>query len=118
VSDPENIVHKRKENPVTPVLHPDRYLSFPKDGVTSIEDLEFDVKFEQSLFRTKSESRLNETIFDEKRFQDLILAVSVRPVVTPLKTNSLSDPSQQPWQPYFLPSYYLLNYMIYLKTTT
>jgi hypothetical protein len=83
VSDPENIVHKRKENPVTPVLHPDRYLSLPKDRVTSIEDLEFDVKFEQALFRTKSESCLSETIFDEKRFQDLILATSARPIVIP-----------------------------------
>jgi hypothetical protein len=83
VSDPEKLVRRRKERPVTPVLHPDRYLSFPRDGLTSIEDLVFDVKFEQSLFRTKSESCLNETIFDEKRFQDLVLAASVKPVVTP-----------------------------------
>jgi hypothetical protein len=74
VSDPEKLVRKRKERPVTPVLRPDRYLSFPKDRVTSLEDLEFDVKFEQALFRTKSESCLSETIFDKKRFQDLILA--------------------------------------------
>jgi len=49
VSDPEKLVRKRKEKPVTPVLHPNRYLSLPKDGVTSLEDLEFDVKFEQAL---------------------------------------------------------------------
>ena len=46
------------------MLHLEQYLSLPKDEVTSIEDLEFDVKFEQSLFITKSESRLDETIFD------------------------------------------------------
>jgi hypothetical protein len=85
MSDPEKLVHKRKENLVALVLRPDRYLSFPKDGVTSIKDLEFDVKFEQSLFRTKSESRLDETIFDETRFQDLIVATFSRPAVTPTR---------------------------------
>jgi hypothetical protein len=81
VSDPENLVHKRKERPVTPVLCLDQCISFPKDRVTSIEDLEFEVKFEQALFRTKSKSCLSETIFDEKRFQDLVLAASARPIV-------------------------------------
>jgi hypothetical protein len=91
VSDPEKIVHKRKENPISPVLCLDRYLSFPKDGVTSIEDLDFDVKFEQTLFRTKSESCLNEIIFDKKRFQDLILAASTKPLV-------IHTQNQQPLQ--------------------
>jgi hypothetical protein len=83
VFDPENILHKRKERPISQVLCLDRYLSFPKDGVTSIEDLDFDLKFEQTLFRTKSESCLNEIIFDKKRFQDLILASSIKPLVIP-----------------------------------
>jgi hypothetical protein len=83
MSNLEKIVRKRKGNPVTSVLCPDQYLSLSKDEVTNIEDLEFDVIFEQSLFKTKSKSRLNETIFDEKRFQDLILATSVKPVVIP-----------------------------------
>jgi hypothetical protein len=43
-----------------------------------IEDLEFDVKFEQTLFKTKSESCLREFICDEKRFQDFILVASTR----------------------------------------
>ena len=63
------------------MLRLDRYLSLPKDGVTSIEDLEFDVKFEQTLFKTKSKSCLNEVIFDENRFQHLILAAYVKPIV-------------------------------------
>jgi hypothetical protein len=62
-------------------LELDIYLSFPKDGVKSIEDREFDVKFEQTLFKTKSESCLNKVIFDKKRFQDLILAISTKPIV-------------------------------------
>jgi MinD-like ATPase involved in chromosome partitioning or flagellar assembly len=83
VSDPENIVHKRKENTISLVLCLGIYLSLTKDGVTSIEDLDFDLKFEKTLFRTKSESCLNEIIFDEKRFQDLILATSTKPLVIP-----------------------------------
>jgi hypothetical protein len=57
----------------------------PRDISNSIEDLAFDVKFEQSLFITKSESCLGETIFDKKRFQDLVLVAYVRPVVTPFQ---------------------------------
>jgi hypothetical protein len=91
VSDPEKIVHKRNEKQIRPVLSLDIYLSFPKDGVTSIEDLDFDVKFEQTLFRTKSESCLNEVIFDKKRFQDLILAASTKPIV-------IHTQNQQPLQ--------------------
>jgi hypothetical protein len=53
----------------------------PKYGVTSIEDLEFDVKFEKTLFITKSKSCLNEFVFENKRFQDLILASSTKPIV-------------------------------------
>jgi hypothetical protein len=81
VSDPEKLVHERKEKQIIPILCLDRYLSLPKDGVTSIEDLDFDVKFEQNLFKTKSESCLNEVIFEERRFQDLILAASAKPIV-------------------------------------
>jgi hypothetical protein len=47
----------------------------------SIEYLEFDVKFEQTLFKTKSESCLSKAIFDKKRFQDFILAASAKPIV-------------------------------------
>jgi hypothetical protein len=91
VSDPEKIVHKRKEKKISPVLCLDRYLSLPKDGVTSIEDLDFDVKFEQTLFRTKYESCLNEIIFDKKRFQYLILVSSAKPLV-------IDTQNQQPLQ--------------------
>jgi hypothetical protein len=87
VSDPEKIVHKRKERPISPVFCLDRNLSFPKDGVQIIEDLDFDLKFEQTLFITRSESNLNEIIFDEKRFQDLISAASIKPLVIPAQNN-------------------------------
>ena len=89
--DPKKIVHKRKENPISPVLCLDIYLSFPKDGVISIEDPDFDLKFEQTLFRTKSKSCVKEIIFDEKRFQDLISAASTKPLV-------ISTQNQKPLQ--------------------
>ena len=81
MSDPEKTIHKRKEKKISPVLCLDRYLSFPKDGVTSIEDLDFDFKFEQTMFKTKSKSCLNNIIFHEKMFQDLILDSSTKPLV-------------------------------------
>jgi hypothetical protein len=68
VSDPEKIVHKRKERKIILDLRLDKYLSLPKYGVTSIDDIEFDVKFEQTLLRKKSKYCLNETLFDKRRF--------------------------------------------------
>ena len=102
----------------------DQYLSLPKYGVTSIEDLEFDVKFEQALFRTKSESCLSETIFDEKRFQDLILSTSTRPIVIPAKNQQppqpltiamevIFSPLIMPSQLHNLPQYYNLRIKLY-----
>jgi hypothetical protein len=59
--------------------------------VTSIEDLYFDLKIEQTLFRTKYESCFNKIIFDKKRFQDLFLAASTKPLMIPTQ-------NQQPLQ--------------------
>jgi hypothetical protein len=42
--------------------------SLPKYGVQSIDDLDFDNIFEQILFRYKSETNLDDIVFDEKRF--------------------------------------------------
>jgi hypothetical protein len=64
--DPEKLLHKRKEKTIKSFSYLERNLSLPKDGVKSIDDLDFDLKFEQTLFRSKSESNLNEIIFDEK----------------------------------------------------
>jgi hypothetical protein len=59
----------------------------PKDGVKSIEDHDFNLKVEQTLFKTKYESSLSEIIFDEKRFQDLILAASTKTSVIPTQNH-------------------------------
>jgi hypothetical protein len=93
VSDPEKLLHKRKERVVDSGIFLDINLSLPKDGVKSIDDLDFDIKFEQSLFRSRSESNLNEVLFDEKKFQSLISTVPNQIVVIP---SQIVQPVQNP----------------------
>jgi hypothetical protein len=68
VSDPEKLLHKRKEKTVESFSFLDINLSLPKDDLKSIGELDFDLKFQQTLFISRSESKLNEIIFDEKKF--------------------------------------------------
>ena len=68
VSNLEKLLHKRKERTIDSFSYLDINLSLPKDGVKSIDDLDFDLKFEKTLFRSRSESKLNEIIIDEKKF--------------------------------------------------
>jgi hypothetical protein len=86
VSDPEKLLHKRKERITDPVCYLDMNLSLPKDGVKIIDDLDFDLLFEQTLFRSRSKSYLNEIIFDEKKFQSLIPTNPPQAVVIPTQT--------------------------------
>jgi hypothetical protein len=61
----------------------DRVLTFPKGGVEIIDDLKFDIKSEQPLFRSNLESYLTEIVFDEKKFQTFIPTVPITIVVIP-----------------------------------
>ena len=61
-----------KEQVPDPFYYLDISLSLPKDHVQSINDLYFDTLFKQTLFKSKSETCLDEIVFDEKRFQSLI----------------------------------------------
>jgi hypothetical protein len=72
VYDPEKILRRTREKASNPFYYLDRSLSLPKDDAQSIDDLEFDELFEQTLFRSKSETSLDETVFDPKKFQALI----------------------------------------------
>jgi len=54
VVDPENILHKRKEKESDSDIFINNNLSFPKEAVKRIDDLELGIKFEQNLFRSKS----------------------------------------------------------------
>jgi hypothetical protein len=86
VSDPEKLLHKRKERITNPVCYLDKNLSLPKDRVKSIGDLDFDLLFYQTLFRSRSKCYLNEIIFDEKKFQSLISTNPPQTAVIPTQT--------------------------------
>jgi hypothetical protein len=51
--DPEKLLHKKRDKTPCSNIFFDRTLSLPKDGVKGLDDLEFDIKFEQILFRSK-----------------------------------------------------------------
>jgi hypothetical protein len=78
VYDPEKILRKTREQAPDPFYYLDRSLSLPKDGAQSIDDLEFDALFEQTLFRSKSETSLDKTVFDPKNFQALVQIISLK----------------------------------------
>jgi len=68
VYDPEKILCRTREKASNPSYYLERSLSFPKYDAQSIDDLDFDELFEQTLSRSKSETSLDETIFDLKKF--------------------------------------------------
>jgi hypothetical protein len=93
MSDPEKLLHKIKEKIFDSGTFLDRNISLLKDGVKSVDDLDFDIKFEQTLFRPKSESNLKEVMFDEKKFQSLISTIPIQIVVIP---SQIVQPVQNP----------------------
>jgi len=71
VDDPENILRKQRPQSKevehgTPSLVRSTSLAAK---LVSFQDLSFDIKFELSLFRSKSESSLLETFFDPSEFE-------------------------------------------------
>jgi hypothetical protein len=88
VPDPKKLLHGEKEQEPDPFYYLDRKLSLPKDGVQRIDNLDFDTLFEQTLFRSKSETYLDEIVFNEKRFQSLIPNKIPQVVVIPTRTIS------------------------------
>jgi hypothetical protein len=72
VYDPKKILHRTREQVSDPFYYLDRSMSLPKDGAQIIDNLEFDAFFEQTLFRSKSQTSLEEIVFDQKRFQTLV----------------------------------------------
>jgi hypothetical protein len=72
IYDPEKILRKTKEKVPDPFFFLDISLSLPKEGVQIIDDLDFDTIFEQTLFRSKSETSLDKTVFDPMKFQSLV----------------------------------------------
>jgi hypothetical protein len=72
VYDPKKILCRTREQALDPFYYLERSMSLPKDDTQSIDDLEFDALFEQTLFRSKSENILDEIVFYQKRFQALV----------------------------------------------
>ena len=60
--DPKIIMKFRKQfdNPQTHVL--ERFVSFESEPIKTLDGLKFDIKFEQSMFRSKSDLDLSEVI--------------------------------------------------------
>ena len=54
---------KRKLEESQPHI-PERTISLETDCVKTIDDLKFDLKFEQSLVKSKSDSNLSEVVID------------------------------------------------------
>jgi hypothetical protein len=84
--DLEKLLHKGKERVPNPLYYLDRNLCLPKDRVKSIEDLDFDLLFKQTLLRSRLESYLNEIIFSENKFQSLIPTNTPRTSIIPTQT--------------------------------
>ena len=71
VEDPEKLLRKKKVQNGTGISL-NTSISLPKEGVISVEDLEFDEKFELSLFKSKSESNLSQIVFDIEIFKTFV----------------------------------------------
>jgi len=72
VYDPEKNLHRTRDQASNPFYYLEKIMSLLKDDAQIIEDLDFDDFFEQTLFRSKSETNLDEIVFDPKKFQALI----------------------------------------------
>lgn len=63
VQDPKKLLRRKKvQNDIGISLN--KSTSFPKEGVISVEELEFDENFELSLVRSKLDSNLTQIVFD------------------------------------------------------
>jgi hypothetical protein len=100
--DPKKILCRTREQALDPLYYLDKILSLPKDSAQNIDDLDFDALFEQPLFKSKSETSLDDIVFDQKRFQALIpkntpqisnpptsMATIFSPLVLPAQLNDL-----------------------------
>ena len=54
-----------------------RSISFPKEGVISVDDIQFDEKFELSLFESRVYSDLSQVVFDQEKFNSFIPSTSL-----------------------------------------
>ena len=72
VEDPERILRNKKSNIDSGIPLTNRSMSLHEEGFISVDDLEFDLKFEHSIFRSKLDSNLSQIVFDQGRFNTFI----------------------------------------------
>ena len=77
-TDLEKIVRKSKKKSETSTIPLIRSLYLTKEGAIGIDDVSFDIKFELSLFKSKSKSDLSQIVFDEARFQEIVRNSSLK----------------------------------------
>jgi hypothetical protein len=70
---PEKLLHKRKEKESDSGIVLDGNLSLLKDEVKSIDDLDFDINFEHTLFKSRSKSYLIEFYLMRRNFNPSLL---------------------------------------------
>ena len=68
VDDFEKFLRKARKEASPGTFFLERSLSFPEYEILDLGEFSFDEIFEHSLFRTKLESDLQSTLFDQKRF--------------------------------------------------
>lgn len=64
VENPEKILRKSSSKVGKETYHLYKSTCVPVEGVESIDEITFDLKFEHSLFRSKFESDLGQIVFD------------------------------------------------------
>ena len=72
VEDPEIILRKKRNKIDLGIPLISRSISLLKEGVISVDDLQFDMKFEHSLFTSNLNSDLSQIVFDRERFNTYI----------------------------------------------
>ena len=83
--NPENILRKSNSKVGKGTYQLYKSISLPAEGVESIDDIIFDVKFEHTLFKSKSKSDLTQLVFDPKYFSP----------ITPRNSSSFSRADQK-----------------------
>jgi hypothetical protein len=92
VCDPEKFLCRTREQASDPFYYMEISLSLPKDDAQSIDDLELDGLFDQTMFKSKSETILDEIVFDQKRFQTLITNIIPQISNPPRATTTIFSP--------------------------
>jgi len=111
--DPKKILRRTREQALDPFYFLDKISSLPKYGTQSIDNLDFDELFEKTLFMSKSETSLDEIVFDHKRRQSLISNNIPQIPNHPRAMDTIFPPLFLPAQLHDLPQHYIHRIKLY-----